>query len=359
MRTRGQKHRCCHMPAAAATTPHDRLLQARSKCPTSLRPDLSSCFWVPIGTLSNPFLRSLENSTLPLQNQVLPPNRWSGQRPPDGQTPTRTVATRDASVTADAEAALWRAWRVDRDIAARDRLVLTHAPLVKYLAGRKIRDLPAHCELDDLVSCGLVALIQAVERYDPSRGVAFAQYASIRISGAIVDELRRNDWASRSARATERAINRAHDHAYSRTGHPATTPELARQLDLTPDQLDEHLQRLNQSRLLSLNGTSGDPADETSQELIDTLPAPSAGDDPETTALAADQVATIMSAIRSLPASEQRVVVLRAVHDIPNVEVGRMLGVSESRVSQLMTSARRRLHQRITTNDDPPQLNAA
>ena len=127
---------------------------------------------MPIGTPSNPFLRSLENRTLPLQNQVSISTRTCYQSPPGGQTPKQTVATRDACVTADAEVALWRAWRVDRDIAARDRLVLSYAPLVKYLASRKIRDLPAHCELDDLVSCGVVALIQAVERYDPTRGVA-------------------------------------------------------------------------------------------------------------------------------------------------------------------------------------------
>jgi RNA polymerase sigma factor for flagellar operon FliA len=294
---------------------------------------------------------------LRLQNQILTATHSSRQ--PADPASKQPPATRDAEVTASAEAALWRSWRVDHDIAARDRLVLTHAPLVKYLAGRKIRELPAHCELDDLVSCGLVALIHAVERFDPARGVAFAQYASMRISGAIIDELRRNDWASRGARATERAINRANDQAYSLTGHPATTPELARQLALTPDQLDEHLQRLNQSRLLSLNGTTGDPADEASQELIDTLPARLAGDDPEATALAADEIATIMTAIRSLPASEQKVVVLRAVHDIPNVEVGRMLGVSESRVSQIMASARRRLHERLKAQDDPPQCKAA
>ena len=80
----------------------------------------------------------------------------------------------------------------------------------------------------------------------------------MRVTGAIVDELRRNDWASRTVRATERAIGQAHNHAYSHAGRPATTPELAKQLNLTPDQLDQHLQRLNQSRLLSLNATSSD-----------------------------------------------------------------------------------------------------
>src|SRR6476660_1265380 len=136
---------------------------------------------------------------------------------------TATSAQRPTASTAEA---LWRAWIQNKDVAARDRLVLSYAPMVKYLACRKIRELPAHCELDDLVSCGLVALIQAVERFDPSRGVAFAQYAAMRITGAIVDELRRNDWASRTVRATERAISQAHNHAYSHTGRPATMPEL-------------------------------------------------------------------------------------------------------------------------------------
>jgi RNA polymerase sigma factor FliA len=270
------------------------------------------------------------------------------------------VATANTDTTGDPAAALWRAWRLHGDVFARDRLILSHAPLVKYLASRKLRELPAHCDLDDLVSCGLVALIGAVERFDPTRGATFAQYASTRIAGAIVDELRRNDWATRSVRSTERAINQAHDSSYRRTGQPATNPELTKQLRLTPEELDQHRQRLNRAQLLSLNApihdTGGDAAP---QELGYTLQASTTEHDPEATALAADRVATIMTAIRSLPPREQRVVLLRAVHEIPNVEVGRILGISESRVSQIMASARRRLHQRIETPDNPSQLHAA
>jgi RNA polymerase sigma factor FliA len=271
-----------------------------------------------------------------------------------GDWPTSLAGTSSTDTTGDPAAALWRAWRLHRDVSARDRLILSHAPLVKYLAGRKLRELPAHCDLDDLVSCGLVALIGAVERFDPTRGATFAQYASTRIAGAILDELRRNDWATRSVRSTERAINHAHDNSYRQTGQPATNRELAKQLHLTPEELDQHQQQLNRSQLLSLNApihdTGGDAAP---QELGHTLQAPTTEHDPEATALAADRVATIMTAIRSLPPREQRVVLLRAVHQIPNAEVGRMLGISESRVSQIMASARRKLHQRIEPPDPP------
>src|SRR5262252_8547074 len=111
--------------------------------------------------------------------------------------------------------ALWRAWSTRKDSQARDQLVLAYSPMVKYLAGKKIRELPAHCELDDLVSCGLIALIEAVDRFDPRKGASFEQYAWTRVSGAIMDELRRQDWASRSARRLARKIDRVRDSWYS------------------------------------------------------------------------------------------------------------------------------------------------
>ena len=95
---------------------------------------------------------------------------------------------------AEAEA-LWRNWRERRDGSSRDRLILSYAPMVRYIASRKLRELPAHCDLDDLASSGLVALMEAVDRFDPAKGASFEQYAWTRVSGALVDELRRHDWA--------------------------------------------------------------------------------------------------------------------------------------------------------------------
>src|SRR5206468_11946729 len=113
---------------------------------------------------------------------------------------------------------LWRTWKIQRDSSARDRLVLSYTPMVRYLAAKKIRELPAHCELDDLASAGLVALIEAVDRFSPDKGATFEQYAWTRVSGAIMDDLRRQDWASRSVRRTARQVERARDDFYVKPG---------------------------------------------------------------------------------------------------------------------------------------------
>src|SRR5581483_7512381 len=128
--------------------------------------------------------------------------------------------------------ALWRAWSTEKDKRARDRLVLSYSPMVRYLAVRKARELPAHCELDDLVSHGLLALIEAVDRFDPRKGASFEQYAWTRVAGAIMDELRRQDWAPRSVRRTARAIERKRDAFYAREGTLPSDEELARESSL-------------------------------------------------------------------------------------------------------------------------------
>src|SRR5689334_3149539 len=149
--------------------------------------------------------------------------------------------------------ALWREWSVKKDSRARDKLVLAYSPMVKYLAARKVRELPAHCELDDLVSCGLVALIEAVDRFDPRKGASFEQYAWTRVSGAIMDELRRQDWASRSVRRNGRAIDRAREAWQLRTGRLPSDEELATELEIDVDSLHNHLEGLSRADLLSLN----------------------------------------------------------------------------------------------------------
>src|SRR6186997_106900 len=101
--------------------------------------------------------------------------------------------------------ALWQDYRASRDQAARDRLILTYAPLVKYVAGRLGSSLPAHVDDGDLVSYGLLGLINAIDRFDPDRDVKFETYAVVRIRGAIIDELRTLDWVPRSVRARARS----------------------------------------------------------------------------------------------------------------------------------------------------------
>ncbi len=145
-----------------------------------------------------------------------------------------TVAQRLTSSEAEQ---LWRNWKERRDVRSRDRLVLAYAPMVRYIASRKVRELPAHCELDDLASSGLVALMEAIDRFDPTRGASFEQYAWTRVAGALVDELRKQDWASRSVRREGRRIERERDSFFARNGRMPTDVELAVELGTTVDEL--------------------------------------------------------------------------------------------------------------------------
>ena len=128
----------------------------------------------------------------------------------------------------DETAGLWQEFQKSRDQAVRDRLILTYAPLVKYVAGRLGSGLPAHVDEGDLVSYGLLGLIGAIERYDPDRDVKFETYAIARIKGAIIDELRALDWVPRSVRARARHIERAIAELEAKLHRAPTDEEIAR-----------------------------------------------------------------------------------------------------------------------------------
>ena len=108
-------------------------------------------------------------------------------------------------------AQLWEDYHRTGDARLRDRLVLTLAPLVKYIVYKKVKEIPTRCEVDDFISCGLEALIRSIDRYEPSRGATLEQFAWTRVHGAVLDELRRLDWAPRSLRRDERSINAARE----------------------------------------------------------------------------------------------------------------------------------------------------
>ena len=136
-------------------------------------------------------------------------------------------------LTPEQAEALWRAWSSRKDSAARDRLVLAYAPMIRYIATRKIRELPSHTDLEDFLSCGMIALIEAVDRFDPEKGASFEQFAWTRVAGAMVDELRRQDWASRSARRMSQKLEHAADAWYASECRMPSADELAPVLELT------------------------------------------------------------------------------------------------------------------------------
>src|SRR5438094_1797395 len=133
--------------------------------------------------------------------------------------------------------ALWKKYRETNDQQVRNRLVLTFSPLVKYIVYNKIRELPARCEVDDFISCGLEALIASIDRYDPNKGATLEQFAWTRIHGAVLDELRRNDWAPRSLRRWDRDITKANEQFVGLYGRKPSRAELSESLGISQDDL--------------------------------------------------------------------------------------------------------------------------
>ena len=250
-------------------------------------------------------------------------------------------------MTADEAESLWRAWAVGNDQAARDRLVLAYSPMVRYLATRKVRELPSYCELDDLVSCGLIALMEAVDRFDPAKGASFEQYAWTRVNGAVMDDLRRQDWASRSVRRTGRKIERARDAFYAREGMLPTEEHLAATLHMQVEELRAGIEELERADVLSLNAPTRGGEDGITMEVGDTVEAPEGLLQPERQALAGERAKLVRRAIENLSEREQQVLAMIHVHEMQGAQVGQLLGVSESRVSQILAGVRRKLRAEV------------
>jgi RNA polymerase sigma factor FliA len=243
---------------------------------------------------------------------------------------------------------LWRSFRAKPDDKAlRDRLILTYAPLVKYVAGRLGSGLPAHVEEEDLVSYGLLGLIGAIERFDPDRDIKFETYAIARIKGAIIDELRSLDWVPRSVRARAREIERVHGKLEHRLHRAPTDEEMARELELTVDEFQEWLVRISNSTVVALDelwSVSDASGDQVS--LLDTLHDPDAPD-PQQLLDASELKDRLADAISALPEREKLVIALYYYENLTLREIGEVLGVTESRVSQLHTKAVLRLKSRL------------
>jgi len=250
-------------------------------------------------------------------------------------------------VAQDETQALWREYAKSKDQAARDRLILTYAPLVKYVAGRLGSGLPAHVDENDLVSYGLLGLIGAIERFDPERDIKFETYAIARIKGSIIDELRSLDWVPRSVRARAREIERANAKLEHQLQRAPTDEEMAAELKMGVDEFQDALVQISNStiaaldELWSVSDSSGDAV-----SLLDTLTDESA---PEPAAVMdqTDLKDRVADAIARLPEREKLVVALYYYENLTLREIGEVLGVTESRVSQLHTKAVLRLRGRL------------
>jgi RNA polymerase sigma factor FliA len=236
---------------------------------------------------------------------------------------------------------LWRRYKQDDDESARERLVVAYSPLVKFIAGRMASGLPAHVEESDLISYGLLGLIGAIERYDPSREIKFETFAVARVKGAIIDELRSLDWVPRSVRSRARDVERAHAELEGRLGRTPDDEEMATRLELTVDEFHGVLLEIANSSVLALDDlwTFADPEGGGGQiSVLDTIQDPNAID-PEAEAHTSELKDRLADAIESLPDRERLVIALYYYENLTLREIGEVLGVTESRVSQLHTKA--------------------
>jgi RNA polymerase sigma factor for flagellar operon FliA len=238
---------------------------------------------------------------------------------------------------------LWRRYKVEGDASARERLVVAYSPLVKFVAGRLGAGLPSHVDDADLISYGLMGLIGSIERFEPERGIKFETFAMTRIRGAIIDELRSLDWVPRSVRSRAREIEAAQAKLEHELQRAPSEEELAAKLGVEPEELRSSLLDIANSsvyaldELWTISDSSGD-----SVSLLDTISDPRA-DDPQESLASSEVKDRLTEGISSLPEREQLVIALYYYENLTLREIGEVLGVTESRVSQLHTKAVMRL----------------
>jgi RNA polymerase sigma factor for flagellar operon FliA len=231
-----------------------------------------------------------------------------------------------------------------------DDLVREHLPLVGYLVAETASKLPAHVSRDDLTSAGMMALAQAARTFDASRGVPFGRFATVRIRGAIIDELRSHDWASRSVRIKARQRAAAEEELAATLGRHPSPAELAAHLNISPDELAAVDDDVHRSVVLSLQGFSD------AGTLEGMLPHQDPG--PEEVLLNRERAAYLLDAVAALPDRLRLVVEGYFFGERPMVELAAELGVTESRISQMRAEALALLKDGLTAMLAPETLPA-
>ena len=240
--------------------------------------------------------------------------------------------------------ALWRAYGERRDPALRERLVLHYAPLVKYVAGRVGTGLPAHVDAGDLVQSGIFGLVDAIDRFEPERGLKFETYAMQRIRGGILDDLRAQDWVPRSVRSRAREVERALERLEARLLRTASDAEVANELGLSVSDLRDLYAQLQLTSVVALDelvtvGHGGTSLAETLPD--DSMPDPGAVMD------GVESRRLLAQAVSQLVERDRVVVTLYYFENLTLAEIGKVLGVTESRVCQLHTRAVLRLRTKL------------
>jgi RNA polymerase sigma factor for flagellar operon FliA len=242
-------------------------------------------------------------------------------------------------------ARLWREWRLRGDAGARDRLIELLIPLVTSICQRRLRaGLPPHMEVDDITSAAYMALIGAVERYNPGGGATIESYVWSRCEGAVLDWMRSEFPGSRGLRDYERQ----REALAAKLGREPSEEELAGKLELTIEQVRRRELERTTRWTLSLSDSVSDESEQTERtDVADMLVASDRREDPEAAMELRDTTRVVRAAIRGLPRNERAAVVGANLYDAPLRRIGEAIGVSESRVSQLRARAIERLREAL------------
>lgn len=241
---------------------------------------------------------------------------------------------------------LWEQYyRAKRRPEERDQLIVHYLHLVKFVVGRVASGLPGYVKLDDLYSSGVTGLIKAVEKFDPTKNNKFETYAILLIKGAIIDELRKLDWIPRSVHQKANLIASAQATLQQTLGRDPTDQELSEHLGLSEEGLGELLERVRPAILISLNAEiTGDEEEGMSiSERIADVKAPTGFD----IAHRNEFCALLGKVIAELPDQERQVLILYYYEELMLKEIGKIIGVSESRVSQIHTKALLKLRTKL------------
>jgi RNA polymerase sigma factor FliA len=230
---------------------------------------------------------------------------------------------------------VWKEYKDCGSKVARDKLLLEYAPLVKYIAQRIAVNLPSSVDRNDLVSSGIFGLIKAVETFEPERGFKFETYAGHKIRGAILDDLRAMDWVPRSVRQKAREIQRVYAKLENELGRMPYDDEVCKELNVSMKEFEDILSEVTPATIVSLEEAMPDgEADSKEIRIIDTIEDP--GSENPLKELGFNEVKNILKeAIAALPEKEKLVIALYHYEELTLKEIGVVLDISESRVSQI------------------------
>lgn len=243
---------------------------------------------------------------------------------------------------------IWERYKRQKDASAREVIIMEYVALVKYVAGRLAISLPPNVQQDDLVSYGIFGLIDAIEKFDLERNIKFETYAISRIRGAIWDGLRAMDWVPYSVRQKARELEKTYSKLEHQLGRSATDDEICEALSIDKDQFSRLLRETSFTSFMSLEDVwTTDNNDGSPVRIMDTVEDTNTPD-PVTMAIFEEKKKLISEAINKLPERERLVIALYYYEGLTLKEIGKVLGVSESRVSQMHTKAILRLRGRLS-----------